>query len=125
MRLKKICQLTRWYVYMVDMNKKDEVIKKKILREIDDISKFIDKITEEDFYKDSKTQKAVIMSLINIGELSKSFSDDFIDSNEKIPWKKIQAMRNVAAHKYEAIDMQIVWDTIHVSVVELRKKLPV
>ena len=110
---------------MVDMNKKDEVIKKKILREIDDINKFIDKITEEDFYKDSKTQKAVIMSLINIGELSKSFSDDFIDSNEKIPWKKIQAMRNVAAHKYEAIDMQIVWDTIHVSVVELKNKLPV
>ena len=110
---------------MVDMNKKDEVIKKKILSEIDDINKFIDKITEEDFYKDIKTQKAVIMSLINIGELSKSFSDDFIDSNEKIPWKKIQAMRNVAAHKYEAIDMQIVWDTIHVSIVELKNKLPV
>jgi len=27
--------------------------------------------------------------------------------------------------KYEAIDMQIVWDTIHVSIVELKNKLPV
>ena len=104
---------------MVDANKRDEVITKKILGEIDDINKFIDKMAEDDFYNDVKTQKAVVMSLINIGELSKSFSDAFIDSHDKIPWKKVQAMRNVAAHKYETVDMQIVWDTIQVSVAEL------
>ena len=106
---------------MVDANKRNEIIIKKILGEIADINQFIDKMTEEDFYNDVKTQKAVIMSLINIGELSKSFSDDFIASKKGIPWKKVQAMRNVAAHKYESIDLQIVWDTIRINIMELKK----
>ena len=108
---------------MVDAGKRDEIIIKKILIEINDIIEFIDKITEEDFYKDVKTQKAVVMSLINIGELSKSFTDDFINANAKIPWKKVQAMRNVAAHKYEAIDMKIVWSTTQISIDELKAAL--
>jgi len=110
---------------MVEANNRDATITKKILIEIDDINKFIDKMTEESFYEDVKTQKAVVMSLINIGELSKSFTDDFINSNTKIPWKKIQAMRNVAAHKYETVDMQIIWDTIQISIEELRTGLTV
>jgi len=34
-------------------------------------------------------------------------------------------MRNVAAHRYETVNMEIVWDTVKVSVVELRKELAV
>jgi len=108
---------------MVDAMKRDEVIAKKILREIGDINKFIEKMSEDEFYDDIKTQKAVVMSLINIGELSKNFSEGFISSNVKVPWKKVQAMRNVAAHRYESIDMQIVWDTIQVSIKELFEEL--
>ena len=108
---------------MVDADKRNEIITKKILIEINDISKFIDKMTEEDFFKDVKTQKAVVMSLINIGELSKSFTDDFTSANAKIPWKKVKAMRNVAAHKYEAIDMKIVWNTTQISIEELKIEL--
>jgi len=110
---------------MVDVNNKDTIIAKKILSEIDDICEFIEEMTEEDFYGCVKTQKAVVMSLINIGELSKSFSEGFINANAEVPWKKVQAMRNVAAHKYETVDMQIVWDTIQISIEELRTKLVV
>ena len=80
-------------------------------------------MTEAGFYGCAKTQKAVVMSFINIGELSKSFTGNFTDANNMIPWKKVQAMRNIAAHKYEAIDMQIVWDTIQVSITELEIEL--
>jgi len=108
---------------MADKNNRDVIITNKILSEINEIECFIDGMSEDDFYNDSKTQKAVVMTLINIGELSKAYSDRFIESNEKIPWKKVQAMRNVAAHKYEIIDMEIVWDTINVSVLELKNEL--
>lgn len=108
---------------MADINNRDVIITNKILSEINEIECFIDGMSEDDFYNDSKTQKAVVMTLINIGELSKAYSDRFIESNEKIPWKKVQAMRNVAAHKYEIIDMEIVWDTINVSVLELKNEL--
>jgi len=108
---------------MDEISKRDTIIRTKILSEIKDIEEFLCDMTEDDFNNDSKTQKAVVMSLINIGELSKAFTDSFIGSNKKIPWKKIQAMRNVAAHKYEIIDMDVVWDTVKVSVAELKSEL--
>ena len=108
---------------MDDLSKRDIIIRDKILSEIKDIEEFIDEMTEDEFHSDLKTQKAVVMSLINIGELSKAFTDDFISSNKNIPWKKVQAMRNVAAHRYEIINMEIVWDTVIFSVAELKKEL--
>ena len=75
---------------MDEVIKRDEIITRKILKEISDINVFINNMTEADFNNDIKTQKAVVMSLINIGELSKSYSDDFILIKNKIPWKKVQ-----------------------------------
>ena len=108
---------------MADKNNRDVIITNKILSEINEIECFIDGMSEDDFYNDSKTQKAVVMTLINIGELSKAYSNSFVESHKQIPWKKVQAMRNVAAHNYEVIDMEIVWDTVNISVAELKKEL--
>ena len=108
---------------MGDMAVRDAVIAKKILYEIKDIEDYVQGMQKTDFCNDSKTQKAVVMSLINIGELSRSFTKEFIESKSMIPWKKAQAMRNVATHKYEIIDMKIVWDTIQISIAELKTEL--
>ena len=93
-------------------SRRNLVVAKKIIKEIDDISRYTISMTVDEFYADDKTQKAVAMSLINIGELPKSFSDEFLERDKNIPWKDIQATRNIAAHNYEAFDMQIVWKTI-------------
>ena len=97
---------------MVEQSRRNAAITKKVLKEIDDINRYTTGMAADDFYADDKTQKAVAMTLINIGELSKSYSSDFIESNKSIPWKGIQATRNIAAHKYESFDMQVVWKTI-------------
>jgi len=110
---------------MGEIIKRDEIITKKILSEINEIDLFTANMSEADFFADSKTQKAVVMTLINIGELSKSYTDEFISINKNIPWKKVQAMRNVAAHRYETVNMERVWDTVKVSIVELKKELVV
>jgi len=98
---------------MVKINRRDDIVAKKVIREIEDIQRYIVGMTSENFNMDDKTQKAVVMSLINIGELSKAFSEEFVTLNNQIPWKHIQATRNVAAHRYEAIDFQLVWKTIN------------
>jgi len=108
---------------MVEQNKRDVVILKKILKEIDDIKRYTAGMTAENFYEDDKTQKAVAMTLINIGELSKAFSSEFIERNKEIPWKAVQATRNIAAHNYEYFDMQIVWKTIEDDLPILKKHL--
>ncbi|MCL2203217.1 MAG: DUF86 domain-containing protein [Defluviitaleaceae bacterium] len=108
---------------MVERGRRNDVITKKILKEINDIARYTSGMSANDFYADDKTQKAVAMTLINIGELSKSFSSEFIEGNKNIPWKDIQATRNIAAHNYESFDMQIVWKTIKDDLPALKKTL--
>jgi len=108
---------------MVDPSRRNETITKKIIHEIEMINSFVAGMNESDFLKDDKTQRAVTMTLINIGELSKAYAEDYIDSKKNIPWKAIQATRNVAAHKYEIVDMPTVWDTVQVSLPVLQKEL--
>ena len=43
------------------------------------------------------------MSLINIAELSKSFSEKYLQETSGIPWKEIRGLRNIAAHRYEIL----------------------
>jgi len=108
---------------MVEPSRRNDTITKKIIREIDMINRFIADMSESDFLADDKTQRAVTMSLINIGELSKAYTEDFTSRNNSIPWKAIQATRNVAAHNYEVVDMPTVWDTVKVSLPMLQGEL--
>ena len=58
------------------MKIRDEQIVKKILSEIDVIDNLIVDYTQELFLDDKKTKRAVCMTLINIGELAKSITDE-------------------------------------------------
>lgn len=49
------------------------------------------------------------MSLINIGELVKTLSQEFREDNPEIPWKRIAGMRDLTAHKYHQLDFGAVW----------------
>ena len=68
-------------------------------------------------------QKAVVMSLINIGELSKSFTDDYLAAMPEIPWKAIRGFRNIAAHQYGIIDIDDVYKTVMEDIPSLKTAL--
>ncbi|MEG1813103.1 MAG: HepT-like ribonuclease domain-containing protein [Clostridia bacterium] len=103
--------------------KRDTIILKKVLSEIADIEAFVTEMTDEDFCTTKIAQKAVTMSLINIGELSKSFSEAFLDETKQIPWRDIRGLRNLPAHHYEGIDMNDLWHTIQNDVPALKSAL--
>lgn len=75
-----------------------------------DILNFIEDITEEEFLQNKLIQNAVGMSLINIGELVKALPLDFREENSQLPWRRIAGMRDLAAHKYQTLDMQAVYN---------------
>ena len=56
--------------------KHDEVYLRYILDCVRKIEKFTDGVTIESFSEDEKTQSAVMMQLVLIGELAKRVSDD-------------------------------------------------
>lgn len=104
---------------MVNNSHRDFIITSKLLSEISDIYQFVDGITKEEYLQDIRTQKAVAMTLINIGELCGAYSQEFLSEYEEIPWKQIKALRNIAAHKYEVISHADVWETITHDIPEL------
>ena len=59
---------------------------------------------------------------IQIGELVGRFSEEFLEENNKIPWHAIKAMRNLHAHDYEKVDLEIVWHTLVNEIPDLKHK---
>jgi len=68
--------------------------------------------TREEFLADDKTQDAVLMRLLALGEETARLSKDFQDKHEGQDWFKIIGLRNRIAHGYFEIDPEIVWDTV-------------
>jgi uncharacterized protein with HEPN domain len=73
----------------------------------------------EVFSSDVKTQKAVIMSLLNIGELANHLPEEYREANPEIPWRRMIGMRNLAAHGYHTMSLNIIWETAQVFIPEL------
>ena len=98
-------------------------IRECILKEIDDIHRFLDGMTEDEFCANNMCQKAVVMSLVNIGELSKSLTASYTDRIPGIPWRDIRGFRNIAAHNYGGLDMSEVWKTAMLDITSLEHEL--
>ena len=75
-----------------------------------DILNFLGDITEEEFLQNKLIRNAVGMSLINIGELVKALPLEFREENPQLPWRRIAGMRDLAAHKYQTLDMRAVYN---------------
>jgi len=72
-----------------------------------------------EFSADIKTVAACVFNLGQIGELTGRLSDDFLNENAQIPWRKIRGLRNRIVHDYEGVQLNIVWDVLDVFLPEL------
>jgi uncharacterized protein with HEPN domain len=75
------------------------------------------------FEHERTTYDAVLMQLVNIGEMVSRFSDDFRERHKDFPWHDIIGMRNQIAHGYFEIDVKEVWKTAKNDLPELKKKI--
>lgn len=72
-------------------------------------------MTQEQFAQDKKTQQAVMLNLMVIGEAVAKIGSafpEFLDQHPEIPWKAIRGMRNRLAHGYFDVDLDVVWQTV-------------
>lgn len=91
-----------------------------------DACSFVEGLGRDDFLADRRTQQAVIMSLIIIGEAATKIMEgyaEFTQSHHEIPWRNMRGMRNRMAHGYFDIDVNLVWDTVQQWIPELLKQL--
>ena len=71
------------------------------------------------FATNSIYQNAVALCVLQIGELTTHFTDNFKSTYNKIPWNQIKALRNIVAHNYGTLDKEILWETLEQDIPEL------
>lgn len=68
--------------------------------------------SQAEFESDTRSQWAVEMGLIRIGEGINRISTEILDRFDGQPWRQIIGMRNFAAHQYDDLDPGRVWRTV-------------
>lgn len=105
------------------MPHRDAIILKKIISEINVAAEMLGTADVDTFMSDEKLKRAVGMTVINIGELVKSISEDTRLAYKEIPWKAIAGMRDIAAHKYQTLRMEDVYNTVVMDFPNLKKRI--
>lgn len=78
---------------------------------------------EQAFQDDIRSQWAVEMGLIRIGEAVQRIPAEVLERFPEQPWREMVAMRNFAAHQYDDLDPRRVWRTLTRDVPPLRAYL--
>ena len=79
--------------------------------------------TRGDFDNDPAFRAACERFVEIVGEAASNVSDAFRQSNGDIPWRKIGGTRNMLAHGYLQIDLDILWDIIEIDIPRLIESL--
>ena len=64
------------------------------------------------YFRDHKTQDAVVRNLEVMGEATKNLSDAFLETHPNIPWRDMAGTRDRLTHHYFGINQEIVWQII-------------
>ena len=99
----------------------DTALLAHILDSIRAIESFLAAVDEPEFYASRLLQSAVIRELQVIGEAVKRLSPELRQTHSNVPWSQIARMRDKLIHDYFGVDLQVVWDTVQLSLPELKK----
>ena len=80
------------------------------------IASYVKDTTETDFRTDTQKQDAVIRRIEIIGEATAHLNEETRRAVPELPFRKMRGMRNIVAHDYANVDVNIVWQvaTVHV-----------
>lgn len=76
---------------------------------------YVEGMDKPAFMDDKRTQQAVVMNLIILGEAATKLADSapaYCTQHPQIPWNSMRGMRNRLAHGYFAVDLEVVWETV-------------
>ena len=83
----------------------------QMLTAANDARRFVEGMSKKDFLADKRTQQAVVMSLVIVGEAAARMMDkysEFVADNPDIPWRGMRGMRDRVAHGYFDVNPDVV-----------------
>jgi len=84
-----------------------------LLKIIDEGEYLVDKVKGQelkDYVSNRDLQHIVTMALINIGGYVKSISEELKKEHNEIEWRDIAGVRDVAAHNYDGLRLDDIWE---------------
>jgi len=80
-------------------------------------------LSQDEVFRDSMRIDGVLHNLHVIGEAVKKLPRELREENPDIPWSEIAGMRDVIAHAYFALDLDILWQGIQTDVPTLLSRV--
>jgi uncharacterized protein with HEPN domain len=103
---------------------KDYYLLLSMIETIDKIIRYTVKYKSSDeLYQNDRDFDATMMNFIVIGEQVSKLSKEIKERNLHIDWFKINGFRNIIAHHYFGINVDIVWQIISIDLPELKGNL--
>jgi uncharacterized protein with HEPN domain len=78
---------------------------------------------EEGFFRDEKTQDAVVRNLQVLAESSMRLSAELKESHPEVDWRMIAGFRNVVVHDYLGLNMRTEWAIVTRDLPELKRRI--
>ena len=100
-----------------------EVYLEDILQAIAKTRSYVAGETRVSLAQDSMRIDAVIRNLEIIGEAAKMIPESIRIEYPNVEWKKIAGLRDILAHHYFEVDLDIVWDIVQNKLPELERDL--
>jgi uncharacterized protein with HEPN domain len=100
-----------------------EIYLEDILQAIAKTRKYVAGVMRESLAQDSMRIDAVIRNLEIIGEAAKMIPESIRIEYPNVEWKKIAGLRDILAHHYFEVDLDIVWDIVQNKLPELERDL--
>ncbi len=94
-----------------------------IVNAIRRILRYTDGIGKSELENNDEKLSAILYQITIIGEATKRLSVIFRQQHPEIPWREMAGMRDVIVHKYDQLDLDVVWDIVENKLTELLKAI--
>lgn len=106
------------------MLNKDYYILLSMLETIEKIIRYTSNYhSADELHQNDRDFDAAMMNFIVIGEEVGKLTDELKSKNEQINWQKIYSLRNIIAHHYFGINVDIVWQIINNDLPKFKEEL--
>jgi len=83
------------------------------------VLQFAQGLNREQLASDVLRQSAILYQISIMGEATKRLSREFREQHLEVPWDDVAGMRDIIAHQYDRVDLDIVWQVIQRNIPEL------
>ncbi len=92
-----------------------------MLEAIEKIERYTQGLSREGLWEDELVADAVVRNLEVIGEAARYLPDELRSNAADIDWRRVVGLRNVIAHEYFAVDLDVVWVIIKQNLPQLKE----